>query len=80
MYDLIKNIKTILKNAIKAGGTTIKDHMQPDGSLGYFKQKLRVYGRSVVNVLCAKLQLKKSNNLEELVFIAEFVKDKDNKS
>ena len=30
-YDLIKNIKTILKNAIKAGGTTIKDHMQPDG-------------------------------------------------
>ena len=34
----------------------------------------------VVNVLCAKLQLKKSNNQEELVFIAEFVKDKDNKS
>ena len=34
----------------------------------------------VINVLCAKLQLKKSNNLEELVFIAVFVKDKDNKS
>ena len=34
----------------------------------------------VVNVLCAKLQLKKLNNQEELVFIAEFVKDKDNKS
>ena len=30
----------------------------------------------VVNVLCANLQLKKSNNLEELVFIVEFVKDK----
>ena len=34
----------------------------------------------VVNVLRANLQLRKSNNPEELVFIAVFVKDKDNKS
>ena len=34
------------KNAIKLGGTTIKDHIQPDGNLGYFKQNLKVYGRT----------------------------------
>ena len=57
-YDLIKNIKTILKNAIKAGGTTIKDHMQPDGSLGYFKQRLRVYGRSGCKCIMCKATIK----------------------
>jgi len=45
-FDLVKNIKKILKNAIKMGGTTIKDHMQPDGKLGYFKQNLKVYGKT----------------------------------
>ena len=40
------NIKRILKNAIKLGGTTIKDHIQPDGNLGYFKHYLKVYGRT----------------------------------
>ena len=30
----------------------------------------------VITVLCAKPQLKKSDNPEELVFIVEFVKDK----
>ena len=34
------------KNAIKLGGTTIKDHIQPDGNLGYFKHYLKVYGRT----------------------------------
>lgn len=57
-YDLIKNIKTILKNAIKEGGTTIKDHMQPDGSLGYFKQRLRVYGRSGCKCIMCKATIK----------------------
>ena len=57
-YDLIENIKTILKNAIKEGGTTIKDHMQPDGSLGYFKQRLRVYGRSGCKCIMCKATIK----------------------
>jgi len=45
-YNLVKNIKALLLSAIKEGGTTIKDHLQPDGSLGYFKIKLRVYGKT----------------------------------
>ena len=45
-FLLVENIRKILKNAIKLGGTTIKDHIQPDGNLGYFKHYLKVYGRT----------------------------------
>ena len=46
LESIIKACRFILKKAIKLGGTTIKDHAQPDGKLGYFKQKLKVYGRA----------------------------------
>lgn len=50
LNSIITFTKTILKKSIDVGGTTIRDHMQPDGSLGYFKQKLQVYGK--VNEKC----------------------------
>lgn len=43
---LVKHIKQTLRRAIKAGGTTLKDFTQADGSPGYFQQKLWVYGRN----------------------------------
>ena len=45
LNSIITYTKIILKKSIDVGGTTIKDHIQPDGSLGYFKQKLQVYGK-----------------------------------
>lgn len=42
---LCKNIKVILKKAIKQGGTTLKDFVTADGKPGYFQQTLQVYGR-----------------------------------
>jgi formamidopyrimidine-DNA glycosylase len=42
---LTENIKEVLAEAIKQGGTTLKDFAQADGSPGYFAQKLLVYGR-----------------------------------
>ena len=50
LNSIITFTKIILKSSIDVGGTTIRDHMQPDGSLGYFKQKLQVYGK--VNEKC----------------------------
>ena len=35
----------VLSKAVLNGGTTIKDYKQPNGKVGYFKQKLKVYGR-----------------------------------
>jgi formamidopyrimidine-DNA glycosylase len=42
---LTDSIKKILRQAIDAGGTTLRDFTGSDGQPGYFKQSLRVYGR-----------------------------------
>ncbi len=42
---LVKEIKSVLKEAIKAGGSTIKDFKKAGGESGYFQTKLNVYGR-----------------------------------
>lgn len=39
-------IKEILKQAIKQGGTTLRDFVNSDGKPGYFQQQLNVYGRA----------------------------------
>lgn len=42
---LVPAIKDVLAEAIEAGGSTIRDYLQPDGALGYFANSWRVYGR-----------------------------------
>ncbi|QYJ86075.1 bifunctional DNA-formamidopyrimidine glycosylase/DNA-(apurinic or apyrimidinic site) lyase [Shewanella mesophila] len=42
---LVAEVKQILANAIKQGGTTLKDFTNAEGKPGYFAQKLHVYGR-----------------------------------
>ncbi|MDT8398745.1 MAG: bifunctional DNA-formamidopyrimidine glycosylase/DNA-(apurinic or apyrimidinic site) lyase [Pseudomonadales bacterium] len=42
---LVSAIKTILVQAIRQGGTTLRDFVGGDGKPGYFKQSLAVYGR-----------------------------------
>ena len=38
-------VKT-LRAAIEDGGTSLRDHVQPSGEIGYFVQRLAVYGRA----------------------------------
>lgn len=47
--SLTRLIKEILDKAIMAGGTTLQDFSQVDGSPGYFTQALSVYGREGQN-------------------------------
>lgn len=42
---LANAIREVLGNAIAAGGTTLRDFVNPQGNPGYFKQSLYVYGR-----------------------------------
>ena len=45
-YELLTaTIKDVLDQAIRAGGTTLRDFYGGDGQAGYFQQKLEVYGR-----------------------------------
>jgi formamidopyrimidine-DNA glycosylase len=38
-------IKAVLRAAIEAGGSSLRDYVRPDGELGYFSKEWRVYGR-----------------------------------
>lgn len=45
-YDRLgQAIKNVLRAAIKAGGTSLRDFTAEDGRPGYFQQKLNVYGK-----------------------------------
>ena len=42
---LVTSIRKVLKAAIKAGGSTLKDYRKVNGDLGYFQHKFTVYDR-----------------------------------
>src|SRR5690606_8283930 len=43
--SLVQAIKQVLAEAIAAGGSSLRDHVQPSGELGYFQHAWKVYGR-----------------------------------
>jgi formamidopyrimidine-DNA glycosylase len=42
---LVQVIRTVLEEAIEAGGSTLRDFAHADGSLGYFQHRFKVYDR-----------------------------------
>jgi len=42
---LVAAIRAVLTEAIAAGGSSLRDHVQPNGELGYFQHAWAVYGR-----------------------------------
>jgi formamidopyrimidine-DNA glycosylase len=42
---LVPAIRAVLTEAIAAGGSSLRDYVQPDGELGYFQHSWKVYGR-----------------------------------
>ena len=42
---LVPAIKSVLAEAIEAGGSTLRDFASPDGELGYFSKRFAVYDR-----------------------------------
>jgi formamidopyrimidine-DNA glycosylase len=43
--ELVPTIKAVLREAVKAGGSSLRDHKQVHGELGYFQHHFAVYGR-----------------------------------
>jgi formamidopyrimidine-DNA glycosylase len=52
-HALVQAIKEVLTEAIEAGGSSLRDHIQPSGELGYFQHSWRVYGRAGKLCACA---------------------------
>ena len=42
---LVAAVKVVLEEAIKAGGSSLRDYKRADGSLGDFQHRFKVYGR-----------------------------------
>jgi formamidopyrimidine-DNA glycosylase len=42
---LVRGVRAVLGQAIRAGGTTLRDYLGADGAPGYFRQRLYVYER-----------------------------------
>jgi len=45
LEKLVPAIKAVLAEAVKAGGSSLRDYVQSDGELGYFQTRFRVYDR-----------------------------------
>jgi formamidopyrimidine-DNA glycosylase len=43
--DLVQGIRDVLEDAIKAGGSSLRDHKRTDGELGLFQHQFAVYDR-----------------------------------
>jgi formamidopyrimidine-DNA glycosylase len=59
--ELHKNIITVLKAAIKSGGSTLRDYVRSDGDVGGFQHHFKVYGKN--GEQCGKC----GNSIEKLV-------------
>ena len=44
--NLVQAIKHVLQAAIESGGTSLRDHRQADGSMGYYQHSFKVYDRA----------------------------------
>jgi formamidopyrimidine-DNA glycosylase len=42
---LVVGVKAVLEDAIRAGGSSLRDYKRADGSLGEFQHRFKVYGR-----------------------------------
>ncbi len=49
---LARVIRDVLEEAVEAGGSSLRDHRQADGALGYFQHRFRVYDKE--GALCPR--------------------------
>lgn len=49
LKDLALHIRDVIADAIEAGGSSLNDHIQTDGSLGYFQHSFKAYGQEGEN-------------------------------
>jgi formamidopyrimidine-DNA glycosylase len=43
---LLREIDDVLTRAIDSGGSTLRDHLQPNGNTGYFQNSFKAYNRA----------------------------------
>lgn len=64
---LVAAIQDVLKRAIKAGGSTLKDYRHANGDLGYFQHNFKVYDRAGQACPTCDCNLSKTGGVTRLV-------------
>jgi formamidopyrimidine-DNA glycosylase len=64
--ELVAAIKDVLKKAIKAGGSSLRDYVQTDGELGYFQHHFAVYDREGQKCRDCTCLLKKTGGVQRI--------------
>jgi formamidopyrimidine-DNA glycosylase len=59
LHRLYKSLRTVLKQAIRLGGSSISDYVGADGEEGFFQFRHRVYGREGQPCLVCKRPVKR---------------------
>ncbi len=64
---LVPAIKQVLAEAIAAGGSSLRDHVQPSGELGYFQNAWKVYGREGESCGCGSNKAPVDHKVKRIV-------------
>ena len=64
---LVPVIKQVLAEAIAAGGSSLRDHVQPSGELGYFQKAWKVYGREGESCGCGSNRAPADHKVKRIV-------------
>lgn len=59
LEELSENIKIVLSEAIKSGGSTLRDYVRSDGDVGYFQHSFKVYGREKEPCVSCRTSIKR---------------------
>ena len=65
--ELVRAVRAVLRAAIRAGGSTLRDHRQPDGNLGYFQHRFAVYDRAGLACPGCTCDVAKTGGIRRLV-------------
>lgn len=60
-------IRTVFTAAIAAGGSSLRDHRQPSGELGFFQHQFAVYGRAGMACPGCRCDLTKTGGIRRIV-------------
>ena len=65
--DLCHAIKDILRQAIKSGGSSLKDYKHTDGSMGYFQFMFSVYNKENMECKNCDCNIEKTGGIKRIV-------------
>ena len=64
---LVAAIRDVLRRAIEAGGSSLRDYAQTDGELGYFQHHWAVYGREGAPCPGCRCELERTGGIRRIV-------------